>query len=177
MHFNNFAIARSQNYQSANIKNTIVHGQTEERRKSQGLWRSLTQNCAVKKVPSEPFNAPMATHSRASQKIRYGQSGHQFGQPDAAIPVMTQDRPGTTRESEMNMGESLASMRREQAEKKDAELWRVKEIRDTDKMLHHPDAAAIPKRWLCAWKRPFFVGIPWQCRRALWHFLVLCDPL
>jgi hypothetical protein len=21
------------------------------------------------------------------------------------------------------------------------------------------------------------VGIPWQCRRALWHFLVLCDPL
>jgi Photosynthesis affected mutant 68 len=54
-------------------------------------------------------------------------------------------------------------MRREQAEKKDAELRRVKEIRDTDKMLQSsPAAAAIPEKVAMRMGKRMlpFVGIP-----------------
>jgi hypothetical protein len=64
----------------------------------------------------------------------------------------------------MNQGQiALERMRREQAEKKDAELRRVKEIRDTDKMLQSsPAAAAIPEKVAMRMGKRMlpFVGIP-----------------
>lgn len=111
---------------------------------------------ATKKAaaPSQPFTSPMATTPEPSQR-------------DTTTTMqsdVTQDRPGTTRETEINRGQkALAKMRREQAEKKDAELRRVKEIRDTDKLLQSsPEAAAIPEKVAMRMGKRMlpFVGIP-----------------
>lgn len=116
---------------------------------------------------NEPFTAPLATTPEPSQKYNTGEGSpgqSNLSSPTIQSSVMTEDRPGTTRESDMNMGQkALAAMRREKAEEKDAELRRVREIRDTDKMLQTvPDAAAIPEKVAMRMGKRMlpFVGIP-----------------
>lgn len=73
----------------------------------------------------------------------------------------TEDRPGA---DDMNQGKILLdNMRREKAEERDVQLRRVKEIRDTDKMLQTtPEAAAIPEKVAMRMGKRMlpFVGIP-----------------
>lgn len=130
-----------------------------------------------KPAAEQPFKAPMATTPEPSQKAAADVLTLQQSS------VVTQDRPGTTRESEMNQGQqALAKMRREQAEKKDAELRRVKEIRDTDKMLQEsPAAAAIPEKVAVRMGKRMlpFVGIPFfgsiGAFVAFWYFATYKD--
>ncbi|CAB9514836.1 Protein of unknown function (DUF3464) [Seminavis robusta] len=74
------------------------------------------------------------------------------------------DRTADNPQQEMNQGQKmLAAMRREQAEKKDADLRRVKEIREVDQMLQEsPEAAAIPEKVAMRMGKRMlpFVGIP-----------------
>lgn len=92
----------------------------------------------------------------------------------------TADRPGT---NEMNQGQiALQQMRREQAEKKDIELRRVREIRDTDRMLQDSrEAAAIPEKVAMRMGKRMlpFVGIPLfgslAAFVAFWYFATYKD--
>lgn len=116
---------------------------------------STTSSESFTPMPTKP--EPSSTKAAVSQPNQQASSFQ-------VESSRTQDRSDTTRESEMNMGQkALERMRREQAEKKDAELRRVKEIRDTDKMLQSsPEAAAIPEKVAMRMGKRMlpFVGIP-----------------
>lgn len=106
-------------------------------------------------IATETFT-PMATTPEATQI-----DGTQALPNTQFDTARAEDRPGT---SDMNEGQKLlAQMRREQAEKKDAELRKVRDIRSTDQMLQEsPEAAAIPEKVAQRMGKRMlpFVGIP-----------------
>jgi len=123
--------------------------------------KTKTTNSSTSSSSGKAFT-PIATtpESKRSTSTTTASGGGTFEQSD----VITADRPGTTRETEMNQGQkALQQMRREQAERKDAELRRVKEVRDTDRLLQSsPQAAVIPEKVAMRMGQRMlpFVGIP-----------------
>jgi hypothetical protein len=110
---------------------------------------------AAATATTESAEAPMATEP--VPKIET---------PMTTIQAQAPSQPMETRPEtdDMIMGKrALERLRREQAEKKDAELRRVKDIIDTDKMLQSsPEAAAIPEKVAMRMGKRMlpFVGIP-----------------
>lgn len=92
----------------------------------------------------------------------------------------TVERPGA---NSINQGQvALEAMRREREEKKDAELRRVKEIRETDKLLQESaGASAIPEKVAMRMGKRMlpFVGIPlfgsMGAFVAFWYFATYKD--
>ena len=96
----------------------------------------------------------------------------------AENPLTSMSSSSSATSSATNQGQvALERLRREQAEKKDAELRRVKEILDTDKLLQTtPAAAAIPEKVAMRMGQRMlpFVGIPlfgsMSAFVAFWYF-------
>jgi hypothetical protein len=106
----------------------------------------------------EPFQTPIATKPQPKD-----QTGTQAA-PASMSPVAQSSSSSSSQENDLSQGKAaLEKMRRKRAEEKDAELRKVKEVRDMDKMLQSsPDAAAIPEKVAMRMGKRMlpFVGIP-----------------
>lgn len=120
-----------------------------KRSAGKGFGDSKKESAKEETTTSETFT-PMATKPKIKRE-----EGIQ-ALPDTPVDLMSNEG--------VNSGQAaVAKMRREQAEKRDSELRRVKDIRDTDKMLQSsPEAAAIPEKVAMRMGKRMlpFVGIP-----------------
>lgn len=109
----------------------------------------------------EPFQAPIATKPQPKSQTGI-QAAPASMSPGAQSSSSSSSSP--SQDNDLNQGKAaLEKMRRKRAEEKDAELRKVKEIRETDKMLQSsPDAAAIPEKVAMRMGKRMlpFVGIP-----------------
>lgn len=149
-------------------------------RSGKGFASPTSDEISSKAAAKAAAQSAMASQSTQSyQKQLQKEIANRKDDRDDDLKIIeTQDN-----DSSMTGGKKLLEqMRREQAEKKDAELRRVKELRETEQMLQStPDAAAIPEKVAMRMGKRMlpFVGIPlfgsMATFIAFWYFATYKD--
>lgn len=136
---------------------TIFHMAKKTKKKGKGFGDAPAATTGKKSPMSESFE-PIATKPQPRQTN--DDDSRQATPAPTTSPVTSQ----RSESDDMNLGKmALDKLRRKRAEEKDAELRKVRQVRDMDKMLQSsPDAAAIPEKVAMRMGRRMlpFVGLP-----------------